>query len=355
MEKLELSIIVPIYNVAEYLAQCLESILAQTFQDFELILVDDGSTDMSGRMCDEYQKSDARIKVIHKENGGLISAKKAGLRKAKGEYIGFVDGDDWIDEDMYEVLCREARRNNADVVITDNDVWLGNRIIKIRQGARAGLYKREQMVKELYPKLMFTDNIFNLGVSPSLCNKIIRRELLLKFQFEVDEQIKGGEDAACSYPCILQAQSLFYVKDFFPYHYRVHKKSMTHSRRYVDAGERLTLINHMYHLRETFSFSGMEQQVVLYSIRVVEELMINIMSFNRRVEQGYIDSVIEQIKGSEMWGLIREQNWQEKLPKRTNDVLEYVEDKNRKSYRRIIQSIRVDNLKRFIKKIIYKE
>ena len=100
----EISIIVPVYKVEKYLKKCVDSILAQTFSDFELILVDDGSPDNSGRICDDYAKKDARVRVVHKQNGGLSSARNAGIEVAKGKYLGFVDSDDYIAEDMYELL-----------------------------------------------------------------------------------------------------------------------------------------------------------------------------------------------------------------------------------------------------------
>ena len=93
----KLSIIVPVYNVEQYLDKCIKSILNQTFKDFELILVDDGSIDNSGEICDEYAKKDSRVKVIHKKNGGLAAARNTGLIIARGDYVGFVDSDDWIE------------------------------------------------------------------------------------------------------------------------------------------------------------------------------------------------------------------------------------------------------------------
>ena len=113
----KISVIVPVYNVEKYLRKCIESILNQTFREFELILVDDGSTDSSGKICDEYALKDSRIKVIHKENGGASSARNAGLDVAKGEYIGFVDSDDWIEMDMYGELYRLIKENNTDISV----------------------------------------------------------------------------------------------------------------------------------------------------------------------------------------------------------------------------------------------
>ena len=113
------SVIVPVYKVEDYIRECIDSILAQTYTDFELILVDDGSLDDCGRICDDYAKGDNRIKVVHKVNGGISSARNAGLEVAKGEWIMHVDGDDWIEPDMIESLIEAAQITGADMVIGD--------------------------------------------------------------------------------------------------------------------------------------------------------------------------------------------------------------------------------------------
>lgn len=110
------SVIVPIYKVEKYLCQCIDSIIGQTYRDLEIILIDDGSPDACGRICDEYARKDKRIKVYHKENGGLSDARNYGIRMATGEYLGFVDSDDWIELDMFETLVSTAEENNADIV-----------------------------------------------------------------------------------------------------------------------------------------------------------------------------------------------------------------------------------------------
>ena len=112
-----ISVIVPIYKVEKYLKRCIESIINQTYHNLEIILVDDGSPDKCGEMCEEYSKKDKRIKVIHKENGGLSDARNKGLEIATGKYIGFVDSDDFIDKDMYKVLYNNLKNNNADMSI----------------------------------------------------------------------------------------------------------------------------------------------------------------------------------------------------------------------------------------------
>lgn len=114
---LKISIIVPVYKVEPYIHKCVDSILAQTFKDFELILVDDGSPDNCGQICDEYAQKDSRVKVIHKENGGVSSARNVGIDTALGEYITFIDPDDIIEQNMYQVLFEHAIKYSADIVV----------------------------------------------------------------------------------------------------------------------------------------------------------------------------------------------------------------------------------------------
>ncbi len=123
-----ISVIVPVYNVEEYIHRCIDSILAQTFKEFELILVDDGSPDQSGKICDEYALIDSRIKVIHKKNGGLSDARNAGLEVAQGEYIGFVDSDDFIESDMYEKLLEACKENSSQIAMCGRYNVLGEEL-----------------------------------------------------------------------------------------------------------------------------------------------------------------------------------------------------------------------------------
>ena len=113
----EISVIVPVYNCEKYIGKCIESILNQTFKDLELILIDDGSADESGKICDEYKIQDKRVKVIHEKNSGVSIARNVGINVAKGKYIGFVDSDDYLAPDMYESLYENLMKSHADVAI----------------------------------------------------------------------------------------------------------------------------------------------------------------------------------------------------------------------------------------------
>ena len=115
----KISVIIPVYNTEKYLRRCIDSVLAQTYQDFELLLIDDGSKDSSGAICDEYASQDTRVRVFHKENGGVSSARNLGLDHARGEWITFVDADDWMADDMLQQMLDTADAEGADVVLAD--------------------------------------------------------------------------------------------------------------------------------------------------------------------------------------------------------------------------------------------
>lgn len=129
MENPKISVIVPVYNVEKYLRKCVDSILSQTFTDFELLLIDDGSKDHSGEICDEYALQDDRVKVFHKENGGVSSARNLGIDVAKGEWITFVDADDYIAENLLQSLCNID--SNVDIAFTGCTLIEGNNVSEI--------------------------------------------------------------------------------------------------------------------------------------------------------------------------------------------------------------------------------
>ena len=152
---MKLSIIVPIYKIEEFLPHCIESILSQTFQDFELILVDDGSPDRCPAICDKYAKEDSRIKVIHKPNGGLVSARKAGLQIAKGDYVGYVDGDDWIEPEFYAKLMTAAIENDADIVAEGFIKDIGDNCTLKINPIPCRNYSKNEIVHDIIPNMMF--------------------------------------------------------------------------------------------------------------------------------------------------------------------------------------------------------
>ncbi len=223
-----LSVIVPAYNVEEFIGQCIESILRQSYQDFELILVDDGSKDNTGKICDEYAKENVRIKVIHKDNGGLVSARKTGINNAAGTYVTYVDGDDWLKQDAFELMCQKATETQADIVIADL-VSVGKEQKKLIQNLEGGFYPKDKLEKEFYPRMLADGEYFSFGIQPSLCGRMFRRDMILPLQLQVNEKIRLGEDAACCYVCFLKADSLYYMKGQSLYYYRMRDTSISHA------------------------------------------------------------------------------------------------------------------------------
>ena len=181
----KISIIIPIYNVADDLSRCLDSVLSQTYADLEILLVDDGSTDASGRICDQYAKKDQRIQVIHKENGGVGSARNAGLIKAEGEYISFIDADDWLEPQMLEILFEKTIAADADVTICG--AWFHTPDGRKQNRISGNNGTTVDAEKALYE--YFALNHYGRA----LWNKLFRRSLVQDVRF--DEDIHYYEDS----------------------------------------------------------------------------------------------------------------------------------------------------------------
>lgn len=220
-----ISIIVPIFNVKEYLIQCIDSLIMQSYKNIEIILVDDGSTDGSSQICDEYAKRDKRVVVLHKENEGLVRARKDGLKIARGEYIGYVDGDDWIECDMYENMITQMQLYNADVVMCGRYEDTGKVSKEVYHRFEEGYYDKSRLLKEIYPRMIVGEDFFEWNMFPGVWDKLFKKDLLMQFQMQVEDSLRMGEDAACTYPLMLNVQSCYIIHKCL-YHYRQTVKSM---------------------------------------------------------------------------------------------------------------------------------
>lgn len=219
------SVIVPIYNIEKYIKRCIDSVLMQEFADYELILVDDGSPDRCGEICDEYAKIDQRIKVIHKENGGLVSARQAGIKEACGEYIINLDGDDAISGDMLKNAAEIIARTNADIVAFSYKTAIGDSFGDIfHEPCEEGFYDRKRIEKEIFPKLLCDENMMHMHYF--LWGKAIRRDIALDHQLKVSTKISLGEDICCMLPCYLDAESVF-IKKAVGYFYTMRNDSLS--------------------------------------------------------------------------------------------------------------------------------
>lgn len=261
-----LSIIVPVYNVERYLCQCLDSLLAQNLSDYEVILVDDGSTDQSGMICDRYASAHSLFQCVHKPNGGLPSARKCGFEASHGQYVTFVDSDDWVSSDMYGRMCQTIHDTHADVVICDYIAAMPDREEICTTPFPTGFYDKARLETEVYPFMLYTGIFYKYGLAPSLCNKIFRRDLLGRHLLRVPNDVVVGEDAMASYSCLLEADSAFILKEAF-YYYRSNASSVSHqampARRLQDNHK---LFQTLHDVIDTAAYPCMEKQLDYYFV-----------------------------------------------------------------------------------------
>ena len=236
-----ISVIVPIYRIERYLGICIESILDQTYQNLEIILVDDGSPDRCPELCDLYASKDSRIAVIHRENGGLVSARKAGIMASHGEYIGVVDGDDRIGRGFYMSLYSAISESGADAAIAGFTRDLFSKSQVILNSIPSGVYEGESLTA-LYKQMLSYGGFHSYGVTTYLWNKLFRRECIMQSQLNVDDAITIGEDAAAVYPALLGCRKIC-ITDNCAYHYRQREDSMLkQSKSFADEAASLRLL-----------------------------------------------------------------------------------------------------------------
>lgn len=217
-----LSVIVPVYNTAAYLSQCVASLLSQSFQDMEIVLVNDGSTDSSPKLCDDFAGRYKNIKVIHKENGGLISAWIAGTEAASGEFVGYVDSDDYVLEDYFQVLMQPVIEHNCDISMCGFTRMNAKR--EVAHPAHKdinGLYTGDKLE---YIKHNYYNNV---NIHNSRCVKVLRKSLVMKNIDQLDRRITLAEDMTITVPCVLDATSIYVNNSYLGYCYRVTEQSMT--------------------------------------------------------------------------------------------------------------------------------
>lgn len=201
-----LSVVVPVYNTEKYLGECIESILNQTYQNLELILVNDGSTDNSGMICDGYKKADNRVSVIHTSNQGPLSARLAGIKQARGNCITFVDSDDWICLDTYEKVMSLGE---ADVISFGIIRYFSEKKSYKDYKLEEKKYNKDMIENLIIPQMLWNKKISTCGIDSSLCTKVFRKELIQKYIEKAETlDIYYGQDVAVLYPLLLEADSL---------------------------------------------------------------------------------------------------------------------------------------------------
>lgn len=242
-----ISIIVPVYNVEKYLNKCIDSIISQTYKNLEIILVDDGSPDNCGTICDEYADRDNRIKVIHKENGGVSSARNIGIKKSNGNWIVFVDADDWIEESYCKNMLNTAMQNEADVVLCGYNRVVGNKIEKIDILKDTCKYdSHEYLIKTLNPQTGFG----------FVSRKIIKKDIIKEIEF--DTEIEVGEDALFN---IMMSKNIkkAIVLDEILYNYRINENSVV---KRFDVNYEKKYKKAMLKIKEHINKNGNQQEVL---------------------------------------------------------------------------------------------
>ena len=229
------SIIVPIYKVESYLHQCIDSVLAQTYPNFELILVDDGSPDNCAKICDEYAKKDARIKVLHKVNSGVTNTRKIGAAQATGEYVCWVDGDDYISADFLKTIHDVIMEYKPDMVACGfKKVRDDGTVLEVATNKLPGdqLYSTEE--SSFYEQLIFASNAgyLNYGIlQPSIWSKVAKREIIVPAMLAVPDEVAMGEDVAATNQAMCNCKTV-YVSNATEYYYRFNETSMTNTFKY---------------------------------------------------------------------------------------------------------------------------
>ena len=239
------SIIVPIYKVEKYLYKCLNSIKNQTFKDFEVVLVVDGSPDNCLAICHRYEERDKRFITVYKDNGGLVSARKAGATVATGDYVICVDGDDWIDLNFLETINSVLEKDNVDVICCGYYIARGKKKIRRQLNERIGHYSEEDIRKEIIPHLI--ESVNTTSFFPAVWAKAYKREQYVYNQLKVDNRIGMGEDSACTIPLIMNTKCMRIIPECL-YYYRQNNNSMTKTRKKLSWDSYRVVVEHFYNI-----------------------------------------------------------------------------------------------------------
>ena len=252
-----ISIIVPVYNTEKYLDKCVQSLVNQTFKNIEIFLIDDGSTDSSPQICDEWMRKDKRIYVKHIANQGVSYARNVGIELANGEYIGFVDSDDWVELDTYECLLRELLEKDVEAsgggYIQEDD--LGEIVSLKKEPPR--VFPREMILREIFtletPKILYWE----------LCDKLFKANVIKNTRFNVS--IGTSEDKLFFWQIMKNVENFSYIP-LFKYHYRMRNESATHNKISVKSFSEL-MANYLI-LKSASQESDILKQTVLFNYLV---------------------------------------------------------------------------------------
>ena len=205
-EEIRFSVIVPIYNSEEYIQTCIKSVLEQTYENFELILINDGSNDASAEICSEFEQKDCRIKVFHQENKGQTAARKKGLAVSSGQYVLFLDSDDWLKKNTLEICVATLTEQETELVVFGSQKHINNTFLEEPVGYKEGLYFRNNIEESIFPSLMMSRE--GKFFPRALWGKVYKREVIEKHLLLIPEFIRNGEDMCCMISLVMECASL---------------------------------------------------------------------------------------------------------------------------------------------------
>lgn len=225
-----ISVIVPVYNKKEYLGECIDSILGQTYRNLELVLVDDDSTDGSGALCDRYAAKDGRVRVIHRENGGPTAACVTGMEQAGGSHYLFVDSDDYVDACMLKEMAKHLTGRPGEIVCCDHILEKRKKTLPVASQAKPGVYEGERLEREIKAKLLGREQRL---LPMSRCMKLCEKSVFEGNEPYYDWSIRMGDDYHLIYPAFLNSTRVVIMEEAYYYHYRYVEDSIVHG---YDAG-----------------------------------------------------------------------------------------------------------------------
>ncbi|MBO4899854.1 MAG: glycosyltransferase family 2 protein [Lachnospiraceae bacterium] len=304
---MKVSIIIPVFNKAPYVRECFDSLVGQTYPDIEIILTDDGSTDGSAEICDEYAAAHDNVISIHAHGEGPAAACKSGLEKATGDYVCFVDSDDWVDTDMIERLMEHATGGPEEMVLSDYVIERtdGSKTY-VYQDIAPGEYYQEEIMEKVIPRLW---GLEDRAVSQSRCMKLYSMDLARNNINYPDPDLKFAEDAAFLIPCVLDADRLYFLDHAAMYHYRFVNDSAVH--RYTPyLTENITRVRSIIRKAISDKFwdepETMERLLEDYRAESVIQLIFAIKNELRGDKPGYINKIRNLCKDHENAEVIRE-------------------------------------------------
>lgn len=294
----KVSVIVPVYNSEQYISQCLDSILSQTYRNIEIILVDDGSSDKSGAICDKYEKIDNRIRVFHKINGGASTARNLGLDMADGEYVMFVDSDDYIDEDMVTALYKAINSADVDIVGSYFKYLNGRAVAKDSRNH----YKKIELTSSDALRMLLLRKI---DCSP--CLKLYRRSIIGNLRFP---EGVTNEDFVFLFRLYNNVRGISFVPVAY-YYYRYNPNSVTHtlSIHSFDIMKNVLMIEKEIHQDDSLSTKGISDEFFVYKNKIALDCCFLIISNNKLHEYKEIYKEAKKICIPNVWRILSNRNF----------------------------------------------